>query len=135
MLKRIIRVLDFNRFFGFESQLSESPEYVLFGMFFIPLAALILILPVGWIFRKLKFNMYVIYAFCYTLLFTFFFGAFAMLILFFITDRNVIKLAYCWLAIFFGMGFFSFLNANSLTKMFSELSKMIDSNNLRRNKS
>lgn len=44
---------------------------------------------------------------------------------FFITDKNGVKLAYCWLMVFVGMFFFSLINANTITKMFSDWSKII----------
>lgn len=61
----------------------------------------------------------------YALLFTFIVGTLTIFILFFITDKNGVKLAYCWLTILTGMFFFSLINANTITKMFSDWSKMI----------
>lgn len=61
----------------------------------------------------------------YTLLFTFIVGALTIFILFFITDKNGVKLAYCWLTVFAGMFFFSLINANTITKMFTDWSKII----------
>ncbi|MET3537096.1 hypothetical protein [Chryseobacterium limigenitum] len=120
-----MKELSFNTFFGYERILAEKPEIVLFGAMLVPIGLLIGISIIGWIFRKLKLNMYVIHALLYTLMFTFLFGAIAMLILFFITDRNGVKLAYCWLAIFVGMFFFSIVNANTISKMFTDWSKII----------
>lgn len=61
----------------------------------------------------------------YTLLFTFIIGTIAIFILFFITDKNGMKLAYCWLTVLAGMFFFSLMNANTITKMFTDWSKII----------
>lgn len=115
----------FNTFFGFENDLTAHPEIVIFGALFIPLLLMIPMAILGWIFRKLKLNMYVIHTLLYTLMFTFLLGSVAMLILFFITDRNGIKLAYCWLTILAGMFFFSVMNTNTITKMFTDWSKII----------
>ncbi|PIF46907.1 hypothetical protein CLU96_3953 [Chryseobacterium sp. 52] len=115
----------FNTFFGFEHDLTAHPEAAIFGAMFVPLLLLIPIAVIGWIFRKLKLNMYIIHALLYTLMFTFVLGSFAMLILFFITDKNGIKLAYCWLAILAGMFTFSIINTNTITKMFTDWSKLI----------
>jgi hypothetical protein len=120
-----MKEFSFNTFFGYERILTEKPEIVLFGAMLVPIGLLIGISIIGWIFRKLKLNMYFIHALLYTLMFTFLFGATTMLILFFITDRNGVKLAYCWLAIFIGMFFFSIINANTISKMFTDWSKII----------
>ena len=80
---------------------------------------------VGFILRKIGANLYLIHAFLYTLLFTFFFGVFTILILIFITDRNGVQLAYCWLSIFTGMFFFCLFNTNSISKMFMDWSKIL----------
>lgn len=120
-----MKELSFNTFFGYERILTEKPEIVLFGAMLVPIGLLIGISIIGWVFRKLKLNMYIIHALLYTLMFTFLFGAIAMLILFFITDRNGVKLAYCWLAIFIGMFFFSIVNTNTISKMFTDWSKII----------
>lgn len=117
--------LNFNTFFGLENILRESPEFVLFGAMLLPIGFLLVVSIIGWIFRKLKLNMYIIYVLLYTILFTFFLGTFTMLILFFITDKNGIKLAYCWLSILGGMFIFSSINANTITKMFTDWSKII----------
>ncbi|MFN1215384.1 hypothetical protein ACKW6Q_00230 [Chryseobacterium kwangjuense] len=115
----------FNTFFGFEQDLTAHPEAAIFGALLVPLLLLIPIAVIGWIFRKLKLNMYVIHVLLYTLMFTLLLGSVTILILFFITDRNGIKLAYCWMAILAGMFFFSLINANTITKMFSDWSKII----------
>jgi len=120
-----MKELSFNTFFGYERMLTEKPEIVLFGAMLVPIGLLIGISIIGWVFRKLKLNMYIIHALLYTLMFTFLFGAIAMLILFFITDRNGVKLAYCWLTIFIGMFFFSIVNTNTISKMFTDWSKII----------
>ena len=117
--------LSFNTFFGYEKLLNEKPEIVIFGAFFIPIVLLIIIAFIGSVFRRLKVNMYIIYAILYTLLFTFLFGTVTILILFFVADKNGIKLTYCWLAIFTGMLFFSILNTNTITKMFTDRSKIL----------
>lgn len=118
-------VLDFSPMFGYENILTENPEIVIFGAFFIPIALLIIVAIIGGVFRKLKISMYIIHAILYTLLFTFLFGVFTILILFLITDRDGVKLAYCWLAVFVGMLFFSLINTNTITKMFTDWSKII----------
>lgn len=115
----------FNTFFGLERQLAESPEAAIFGAMFVPLLLMIPIAILGWAFRKLKLNMYIIQALLYTLMFTFVLGSLAMLILFFITDRNGVKLGYCWLVILAGMFIFSIINTNTITKMFTDWSKII----------
>jgi hypothetical protein len=120
-----MKEFSFNTFFGYETILNGKPEIVLFGAMLIPIGLLIGISIIGWVFRKLKLNMYVIHALLYTLLFTFLFGAVTMLILFFITDRNGVKLAYSWLSIFIGMFFFSIINTNTISKMFTDWSKII----------
>lgn len=120
-----MKELNFNSFFGYESLLNEKPEIVMFGAFLIPIVLLIIIAIIGGVFKKLKANMYFIHAVLYTLLFTFFFGVFTILILIAITDRNGVKLAYCWLSIFIGMFFFSLLNTNTITKMFTDWSKIL----------
>lgn len=117
--------LNFNTFFGLENTLRESPEFVLFGAMLLPIGFLLVVSIIGWIFRKLKLNMYIIYVLLYTILLTFLFGTIAMLILFFVTDKNGIKLAYCWLSIVAGMFIFSSMNANTITKMFTDWSKII----------
>lgn len=117
--------LNFNPFFGYEELLRTKPEIAIFGALLLPLALLIAFLPIAYIFRKLKFNMYFIHSFLYTLLFTFFFGSFAILILFLITDKNGLKLAYCWLSIFSGMFFFCIFNTNTINKMFMDWAKII----------
>lgn len=118
-------VFSFNTFFGYESLLNEKPEIVIFGAFFIPLLLLVIVTIIGGVFRKLKIDIYIIHAILYTLLFTFFFGIFTILILFFITDRNGVKLAYCWFTIFSGMFFFSLFNTNIITKMFTDWAKIL----------
>lgn len=115
----------FNTFFGLEDRIADYPEITLFGAMFLPLLLFIPVALIGWIFRKLSFNMYIIHVLMYTLLFTFIAGAITMLILFFITDKNGIKLAYCWLTVLVGMFFFSLINANTITKMFTDWSKII----------
>lgn len=120
-----MKALNFNTFFGYENLLHEKPEIVMFGAFLVPIGLLLVISIVGFILRKIGANMYLIHAFLYTLLFTFFFGVFTILILIFITDRNGVKLAYCWLSIFTGMFFFSLFNTNSISKMFMDWSKIL----------
>lgn len=115
----------FNTFFGFEQELMVHPEAAIFGAMFVPLLLMIPIALAGWIFRKLTLNMYIIHALLYTLMFTFVLGSFSMLVLFFITDKNGIKLAYCWMAILTGMFTFSIVNTNTITKMFTDWSKII----------
>lgn len=120
-----MKALNFNTFFGYENLLHEKPEIVMFGAFFVPIGLLLVISIIGFILRKIGANMYLIHAFLYTLLFTFFFGVFTILILIFITDRNGVKLAYCWLSIFTGMFFFCLFNTNSISKMFMDWSKIL----------
>lgn len=120
-----MKALNFNTFFGYENLLHEKPEIVMFGAFLVPIGLLLVISIVGFILRKIGANMYLIHAFLYTLLFTFFFGVFTILILIFITDRNGVKLAYCWLSIFTGMFFFCLFNTNSISKMFMDWSKIL----------
>lgn len=115
----------FNTFFGLEDKIAAYPEATIFGAMLVPILLLIPISVIGWIFRKLKFNMYIIHVLMYTLLFTFIIGTLTIFILFFITDKNGVKLAYCWLTILTGMFFFSLINANTITKMFSDWSKII----------
>ncbi|UTX50482.1 hypothetical protein [Chryseobacterium sp. MA9] len=115
----------FNTFFGLESKMADYPEVTIFGAMFLPLLLFIPIALIGWIFRKLKFNMYIIHVLMYTLLFTFILGAITIFVLFFITDKNGVKLAYCWLTVFTGMFIFSLINANTITKMFTDWSKII----------
>jgi hypothetical protein len=115
----------FNTFFGLESKMADFPEVTIFGAMFLPLLLFIPVALIGWIFRKLKFNMYIIHVLMYTLLFTFILGAITIFVLFFITDKNGIKLAYCWLTVFTGMFIFSLINANTITKMFTDWSKII----------
>ncbi|SEH29167.1 hypothetical protein [Chryseobacterium culicis] len=115
----------FNTFFGLEDKIAAYPEATIFGAMLVPILLLIPIAVIGWIFRKLKFNMYIIHVLMYTLLFTFIIGTLTIFILFFITDKNGVKLAYCWLTILVGMFFFSLINANTSTKMFSDWSKII----------
>lgn len=69
--------------------------------------------------------MYIVHVLLYTLLFTFILGVVTIFVLFLVTDKNIIKLMYCWLTIFTGMFFFSLINANTITKMFSDWSKII----------
>ncbi|KAB1228898.1 MULTISPECIES: hypothetical protein [Chryseobacterium] len=115
----------FNTFFGLEDKIADYPEVTIFGAMLLPIVLVIPIALVGWIFRKLKFNMYIIHVLLYTLLFTFILGAITIFILFFITDKNGVKLAYCWLTVFTGMFIFSLINANTITKMFTDWSKII----------
>ncbi|AZA84849.1 hypothetical protein C1637_18890 [Chryseobacterium lactis] len=115
----------FNTFFGLEREMAEHPEMVIFGALLFPLVAMFPIALIGWIFRKLKLNMYLIHALLYTLMFTFLLGVLTIFILYFITDKNAVKLIYCWLAVFTGMFFFSLINTNTITKMFTDWSKII----------
>lgn len=117
--------LHFNTLFGYENILNKKPEIVIFGAFLIPIALLIIVTIIGGIFRKLKINMYIIHATLYTLIFTFLFGVFTIIILFLLTDREGVKLTYCWFAVFIGMLFFSLINTNAITKMFTDWSKII----------
>ncbi|MDR6459569.1 ABC-type Fe3+-siderophore transport system permease subunit [Chryseobacterium vietnamense] len=120
-----MKEFSFNTFFGYENILMEKPEIVLFGAMLLPIGLIMVVSMIGWVFRKLKFNMYIIQAILYTLLFTFFFGAVTMLILFFITDKSGVKLAWCWSAILLGMFCFSIINTNTISKMFTDWSKII----------
>lgn len=115
----------FNTFFGLKRKIAEYPEVAIFGAILVPLLLLIPIAIIGWIFRKLKFNMYIIHVLMYTLLFTFLLGAITIFVLYFITDKNGVKLAYCWLTVMTGMFIFSLINANTITKMFTDWSKII----------
>jgi hypothetical protein len=133
MLRNIMMGFSFNTFFGLEDKIADYPEVTIFGAMFLPLLLFVPIALIGWIFRKLKFNMYIIHVLLYTLMFTFVLGSLAMLILFFITDKNGVRLAYCWLTILAGMFFFSLINANTITKMFTDWSKIIkEKDNARR---
>ncbi|WP_374464893.1 hypothetical protein [Chryseobacterium sp.] len=120
-----MKAFSFNTFFGYENILMEKPEIVLFGAMLLPIGLIMVVSIIGWMFRKLKFNMYIIQAILYNLLFTFFFGTVTMLILFFITDKNGVKLAWCWSSIFLGMFCFSIINTNTISKMFTDWSKII----------
>lgn len=125
MPKNNMTEYSFNTFFGLEREITEAPEIVIFGAMFLPLLLFIPAALIGWIFRKLRLNMYIIHVLLYTLLFTFVLGALTLFILFFITDKNGIKLAYCWLTVLAGMFIFSMINANTITKMFTDWSKII----------
>lgn len=59
-------------------------------------------------------------------MFTFLLGILTIFVLYFITDRNGIKLAYCWLTVFAGMFFFCLMNEKTITKMFTDWSKIIE---------
>ncbi|MGG7436790.1 hypothetical protein ACQ7CU_01815 [Chryseobacterium arthrosphaerae] len=115
----------FNTFFGLKREITEHPEMAIFGAMFLPLLLFIPAAVIGWIFRKLKFNMYIIHVLMYTLLFTFVLGTLTIFVLYFITDKNGIKLACCWLTVMVGMFIFSLINANTITKMFTDWSKII----------
>lgn len=125
MQRNIMMGFSFNTFFGLEDRITDYPEVVIFGAMFVPLLLFIPVALIGWMFRKLKFNMYIIHVLMYTLLFTFIFGAITIFVLFFITDKNGVKLAYCWLTVFTGMFIFSLINTNTITKMFIDWSKII----------
>ncbi|REC63518.1 hypothetical protein DRF65_05325 [Chryseobacterium pennae] len=116
----------FNTFFGLEKDLTAHPEMLIFAALLIPILLMLPIALVGWIFRKLKFNMYIINVLLYTMMFTFLLGILTIFVLYFITDKNGIKLAYCWLTVFAGMFFFSLINENTITKMFADWSKLIE---------
>ncbi|KPE53137.1 hypothetical protein [Chryseobacterium indologenes] len=120
-----MKIFSFNTFFGLEQELTEHPETVIFAAMFLPLTVAVLLIPIAWIFRKLKLNMYLIQALYYSLIFTFILGAIAIFVLFLTTDRNGVKLAYCWLAIFIGMLTFSIVNTSTLNKMFTDWGKII----------
>ncbi len=120
-----MKIFSFNAFFGLEQELTEHPETVIFAAMFLPLILAVLLMPIAWIFRKLKLNSYLIHVFCYTLLFTFVLGAIAIFVLFLTTDRNGIKLAWCWLVIFLGMFTFALINTSTLNKMFTDWGKTI----------
>ena len=117
---------NFNTFFGWERELTEHPETLFFGALFIPILLLLPVALIGWIFRKLKLNMYIINVLLYTFLFTFILGILTLFVLFFITDKNGVKLAYCWLAVLVGMFFFSLINTNTITKFFMDWSKVAE---------
>jgi len=125
MQRNIMMGFSFNTFFGLEDRITDYPEVVIFGAMFVSLLLFIPVALISWMFRKLKFNMYIIHVLMYTLLFTFIFGAITIFVLFFITDKNGVKLAYCWLTVFTGMFIFSLINANTITKMFTDWSKII----------
>ncbi|MCS4301462.1 hypothetical protein [Chryseobacterium sp. BIGb0232] len=116
----------FNTFFGLEKDLTAHPEMLIFAVLLIPILLMLPIALVGWIFRKLKFNMYIINVLLYTMMFTFLLGILTIFVLYFITDKNGIKLMYCWLTVFAGMFFFSLINENNITKMFADWSKLIE---------
>lgn len=115
----------FNTFFGFEKDLMAHPEMLIFVAFLGPILLMLPIALVGWAFRKLKFNMYIINVLLYTLMFTFLLGVLTIFVLYFITDKNGIKLLYCWLTIFAGMFFFCLMNEKTITKMFTDWSQII----------
>ncbi|PWN70532.1 hypothetical protein C1631_011230 [Chryseobacterium phosphatilyticum] len=115
----------FNTFFGLEREVTEHPEMIIFMAMFLPLLCLIPVSLIGWVFRKLKINMYIIHVLLYTLMFTFFVGVLTIFILYFITDKNAVKLIYCWFTVLIGMFFFSLTNTNTITKMFADWSKII----------
>lgn len=116
----------FNTFFGLEKDLTVHPEMLIFVALITPVLLMLPVALIGWIFRKLKLNMYIINVLFYTLIFTLFLGIFTIFVLYFITDKNGIKLAYCWLTVFAGMFFFSLINENTITKMFADWSKLIE---------
>lgn len=115
----------FNTFFGLEREVTEHPEMIIFMAMFLPLLCLIPVSLIGWVFRKLKINMYIIHVLLYTLMFTFIVGVLTIFILYFITDKNAVKLIYCWFTVLIGMFFFSLINTNTITKMFADWSKII----------
>ncbi|WP_336686108.1 hypothetical protein [Chryseobacterium bernardetii] len=116
----------FNTFLGFEKDLMSHPEMVIFAALLLPILLMLPIALIGWVFRKLKFNMYIINVVLYTLMFTFLLGVLTIFVLYFITDKNGIKLMYCWLTIFIGMFFFCLMNEQAITKMFTDWSKIIE---------
>ncbi len=116
----------FNTFFGFEKDLISHPEILIFAALLTPVLLMLPMAFIGWAFRKLKLNMYIINVLFYTLIFTLFLGTLTIFILYFITDKNGIKLAYCWLTILAGMFFFSLINENTITKMFADWSRLIE---------
>ncbi|RXM51505.1 MULTISPECIES: hypothetical protein [unclassified Chryseobacterium] len=122
----------FNTFFGFEKDLMAHPEMLIFVAFLGPILLMLPIALVGWAFRKLKFNMYIINVLLYTLMFTFLFGILTIFVLYFITDKNGVKLMYCWLTIFAGMFFFCLMNEKTITKMFTDWSKIIEAKDKRK---
>ncbi|UHO39307.1 hypothetical protein H5J24_04075 [Chryseobacterium capnotolerans] len=116
----------FNTFFGFEKDLMVHPEMLIFAALLIPILLMLPIALIGWIFRKLKINMYIINVLLYTMMFTFLFGVLTIFVLYFITDKNGIKLMYCWLTVLAGMFFFCLMNEKTITKMFTDWSKLIE---------
>lgn len=116
----------FNTFWGLEKDLMAHPEMLIFAALLIPILLMLPIALIGWVFRKLKFNMYIINVLLYTLMFTFLVGVLTIFVLYFITDKNGIKLLYCWLTIFAGMFFFCLMNEKTITKMFKDWSKIIE---------
>ena len=99
-------------------------------VFFVPFIGIIilsiLIALLSSVFRRLKCKMYFFHSLLYGLVFTFVLGSPIMLVLLFITDRNGVKLAYCWLTFFVGMEIFAFINNNQITKFFTDWSKMLN---------
>lgn len=120
-----MKVFSSNTFFGLEHEIADQPEIMIFAALFLPLLLLVPVAFIGWIFRKLKISMYIINVLLYTLIFTFVLGLLTVFVLFFITDKDIMKLTYCWLTVFTGMFFFSLMNANTITKMFKDWSKII----------
>ncbi|MBB6370809.1 hypothetical protein [Chryseobacterium shigense] len=120
-----MKVFSSDIFFGLGHEIADKPELIIFAALFLPLLLLVPVTFIGWVFRKLTFNMYVINVLLYTLMFTFVLGLLTVFVLFFITDKDIVKLTYCWLTVFTGMFFFSLMNANTITKMFKDWSKII----------
>ncbi|SHF82432.1 hypothetical protein SAMN05443633_10752 [Chryseobacterium arachidis] len=114
----------FNTFFGYEQELNQNSALLIFFAMLFPLVLMIPIAVLGWIFRKLQLNMYFIHALLYTLGFTFLVGTITIFCLYFLTDKNGVKLMYCWICILLGMFSFCIINTNTLTKMFQDWMKV-----------
>ena len=117
---------NFDSFFGYEYILTESPEIIIFIALICPIILIALLSIIGYCFRKMKLNMYLIQVSMFTLILTTFFGTFSMLILFFVSDQNGIKMAYCLITIFLGMFIFCILNTGSILKLIKDWSEVIE---------
>ena len=117
---------NFDTFFGYEKLLSENPESVIFFALIFPLIVIAILSCIGYCFRKLKLNLYIIQVLIFTSILTTFFGSFSSLILYFISEQNGVKMAYCLLIIFLGMFTFCIFNTHSINKFILEWSKAIE---------
>ena len=110
---------NFNYFFGLESPINNLQDKSILIFFAVLMYGEVFLILLSGYLRKFKITFFLsqLNILILSVGLTIFFGTIVSLLLYYlVVDCSIVKIVYCWIAIFFSMFYFSVFNYNKVKK-------------------